>query len=125
MPKTINNISRSLSVMMDDITSDNVKIGESINDLEYDNVEETILSIVNNKQNKIDENLLTDSKDITDAINELKTASDDKLNKTNESLMTESKDVIGAINEIKMILDNGGIISSEVIDALNDLTSTL
>lgn len=67
----IDNISKSLNQIIDDNTSDNIKLGEALNDLEYEGVEGSILTTLNNKQNKSDSSLATTDKTIVGAINEL------------------------------------------------------
>ena len=67
----INNISKSLNQILDDKTSDNIKLGEALNDLDYEGVEESILTTLNDKQSKSDSSLATNNKTIVGAINEL------------------------------------------------------
>ena len=65
---------------------------------DFDSAKEEILGLVNTKQDKIDQSLITSSKEVVGAINELHT---NKQNATDLRLTTSSKDVVPAINELK------------------------
>ena len=55
---------------------------------------------ISSKQDKVDNSLLTTSKNIVGAINENKTNIDLKQNKIDDSLITTNKNIVSAINEI-------------------------
>lgn len=56
---------------------------------------------ISSKQDKVDNSLLTTSKNIVGAINENKTNIDLKQNKVDDSLITTNKNIVSAINEIE------------------------
>ena len=118
----IDNISKSLNQTIDDKISDNIKLGEALNDLEYEGVEESILTTLNNKQNKSDNSLATTDKTIVGAINELfqnvdsgkqliASAIDD------ESITKDSTfEAMGeAITRLKELADNGNDLIKQAL----------
>lgn len=124
----VKNIVGSINELFDKIESETNRAVNSENEIstnltEYENhvnpildshtssissINDSIRSLQDNKQSKIDEQLQTTSKEVVGAINENHDAIltnealiDTKQDKTDNSLQTTNKTIVGAINELK------------------------
>lgn len=124
----VKNIVGSINELFDKIESETNRAVNSENEIstnltEYENhvnpildshtssissINDSIRSLQDNKQSKIDERLQTTSKEVVGAINENHDAIltnealiDTKQDKTDNSLQTTNKTIVGAINELK------------------------
>ena len=136
----VKNIVGSINELFDKIESETNRAVNSENEIstnltEYENhvnpildshtssissINDSIRSLQDNKQSKIDEQLQTTSKEIVGAINENHDAIvtnealiDTKQDKTDNSLETTNKTIVGAINEV-----NNKIFTDENIDEI-------
>ena len=136
----VKNIVGSINELFDKIESETNRAVNSENEIstnltEYENhvnpildshtssissINDSIRSLQDNKQSKIDEQLQTTSKEVVGAINENHNAIvtnealiDTKQDKTDNSLGTTNKTIVGAINEV-----NNKIFTDENIDEI-------